>query len=139
MAKRKSTSKKAFTKKVLVTLAGAAVGVVANRALNDALTAGGYNPSVLAPLVVSDVAVLAAEIGGAYYYRTKKPKASRFLVSMAAGSVAADIYQVAGTANWWNVLNAPARTQSFAYGQGKYGRATAYPAMNFQRSTYPRR
>lgn len=141
--RKRFAGKHAFTKEVLTTLAGAAVGVVANKALSDVFTMGGWNPSVIAPLVVSDVAVLGAEIGGAFYAKKRgKYKASKFLISMAAGSVASDIYQVAGNANWWGVL-AGAPTMSFGSGMmgstGKYGRNVALAPMRFYPSTYPRR
>lgn len=126
--RKRFAGKHAFTKEVLTTLAGAAVGVVANKALSDVFTAGGWNPSVIAPIVISDVAVLGAEIGGAFYAKKRgKYKASKFLISMAAGSAASDIYQIAGNANWWGVLaGAPAMRlgNGMSYGQGKYGRAS---------------
>lgn len=152
MAKRRKRSlfsgKHAWTKGVLTTLAGATVGVVANKAMNDAFTVGGWNPSVLAPLVASDIAVLGAEIGGAYYLAKKrgKHKASKFLISMASGSVAADVLQVAGNANWWNVLSAP--TMRFGNGlstrTGRYGNNSAINGkiggfMTPIRYAYPRR
>lgn len=118
------SGKHTFTKEVLTTLAGATVGVVANKALNDAFTLGGWNPAVLTPLVASDVAVLGAEIGGAFYAKKRgKYKASKFLVSMASGSVAADIFQVAGNANWWGVLSAPTMRfgNGFSSRTGRYG------------------
>lgn len=156
MAKRRKRSlrgllsgKHAFTKEVLTTLAGATVGVVANKAMNDAFTVGGWNPSVLTPLVVSDVAVLGAEIGGAFYAKKRrKYKASKFLISMASGSVAADIFQVAGNANWWGVLGAPSAMR-FSNGfngsrAGRYGNSAPQNGkiggfMTPIHYTYPRR
>lgn len=141
--KKRFAGKHAFTKEVVTTLAGAAVGVVANKALSDVFTMGGWNPSVIAPLVVSDVAVLGAEIGGAFYAKKRgKYKASKFLISMAAGSVASDIYQVAGTANWWGVLASPRQGlpfNNYGNGGGKYGRNVALQPAVFPRMTYPRR
>lgn len=150
MSKRKRgflSGKHAFTKEVLTTLAGATVGVVANKAMNDMFTAGGWNPAVVAPMAVSDVAVLGAEIGGAFYAKKRgKYKASKFLISMASGSVAADIFQIAGNANWWGVLNTPA--MSFGNGlnarQGRYNNSVPQSGriggfmmpINY---TYPRR
>lgn len=152
MAKRRKrglksflSGKHTFTKEVLTTLAGATVGVVANKAMNDAFTVGGWNPSVLTPLVVSDVAVLGAEIGGAFYAKKRgKYKASKFLVSMASGSVAADIFQVAGNANWWGVLSAPATMRLGNVGGGRYGNSSPQNGkiggfMTPIRYAYPRR
>lgn len=149
MSKRmkKFFGKHAFTKEVLTTLAGATVGVVANKAMNDAFTVGGWNPAVMAPLVVSDVAVLGAEIGGAFYAKKRgKPKASKFLISMASGSVAADIFQVAGNANWWGVLSAPSMRFGSEFGarMGRYGNSSPQNGkiggfMTPIHYTYPRR
>lgn len=142
---------RAFLKGAGVYIAGGAVGVLAEKLVNDIIAKGALPNPQFITVQLSDVAMVAAELATAYHFRKKgthrKRLASNFLVGMATGTVAAQAYEWGAQQGSWVGLQrsgVSASFGSFGNGGGRYGRTApitgpigAYlKPVNY---TYPRR
>lgn len=102
---RKYQSEVKFAKKVGVYLAGGAVGVLAEKLVNDIIAKGALPNPAFATVQLSDVAMVVTELGVAYYLKKKPSKrkklASNFLVGMATGTVSAQAYEWGAQQGSW--------------------------------------
>jgi hypothetical protein len=101
---------KEFTATALPILAGAGIGVLADKIVGDTLLKTGIPNPQYKTVQVHDVILVATELLGAYLLR-KTPMASNILIGMATSVVATDVYEaVSTTGSWLRASPAPVMT-----------------------------
>lgn len=115
------SAQKEFVKDVATVLVGAVGGVLVDKVVGDALIAMGVPNPQWETIQTHDVALVGAELLGAYYANKKgREKVSKFLVGMASGVVVTDAYEaVAASGNWFSATRPSSKTASMG-AMGKY-------------------